>query len=1019
MTDARLRGVMVTTATAFLVAAAIVGTNVDFAALTVPLRARLALERLNEQLPSEQFPVARFSALKATGARASARGAAPVERRVAANAGKIIALAEGSSSPDTIAAAAAAFAVNREAVKAIPMLEAAVARLPNDARLWNDLAAARYEANRLLPALVAADHALRVEPRSVDALHNRALVLERIGLPTLASEAWQTCLAAAPDAVLAQTVRERLKTSELLPESERWTKIAEPALLEAAAAGDHAAVDRITREHPRSVRTSAEILYLDEWVKAFGGEAEERSLRILRNIGGALERRGDTFVADAVRAIDEAAVRRDTDRLTLLVSAQRAYFRGRSAFKVDDYALAEKELRQAIASFNSARSPMEWASRVWLASVLIRNTRAEEAREILLAVVAAGPQYPGHRALLGHSEFLLSICETFRGRWDAAADAAKHSIEHYRDLGELSEAANSEGMLAAILDLLGQHDTAWQYRVRSFRAISEAGVANRLLVMLGGGSRAAVLAGDPDLALSFLDMEMALAAEVREPLLTADMLTRRVLVQHQRGASADRDASLARARLAVGMAKDSRDREKQTIELDAAEALILRDRNPRRAEELLGRAIEFARTKNLRFQLPGVLLQRGRAYVAAGDDDQAWLDFSAAMDELEAQRGQIDDVALRSRMLDTAEELFDEAISLQVRRGNAETAFTVAEHARARSLLDVAEGSPQPLSSSSAVASRLAPGTLLLEYAVLPEQLVIFAIRNDGMKMHSVKVRREELASHADLASLLLSPVRDDVAAATSLIVVPEKSLQRVSFSALRWNGTYLVQSHALSIAPSASRLAASRAVRKPQDGSILLVGNPAADEERNLEHLPAVEREIEAIRSFYGPARLLLHEEATRARFTEEAPKYDVIHFAGHGMSDDGSLTAALLFARGERDSGRMEMDDIAALHLPRAPLVVLSACGTLRGRVAGVEGMPSLARSFLAAGASAVVGTLTNVDDARAAELLTSFHRHMRDGATAAEALRTAQKEAISRGGSAADPRQWAQFVVYTVTP
>lgn len=1017
MADARLRGVMVTTATAFLVAAAIAGTYVDFAALTVPLRARLALDRLNEQLPAEQFPVARFSALKATGVRASARGTAPSERKVAANAGRIIALAEGSASPDTIAAAAAAFAVNREAAKAIPMLEAAVARLPADARLWNDLAAARYEANRLLPALVAADQALRLEPRSVDALHNRALVLERIGLPTLAAAAWRTCLEAAPDAALAQIVRERLKTSETVPEYDRWKKIAEPALLVAAAAGDRDAVDRITREYPRLVRTSAEILYLDEWVKTAGGGDQERSLRIVRNIGAALERRGDTFIADSVRAIDEAAARRDADRLALLVSAQRAYSRARNAFKAEDYALAEREFREAIASFTSARSPMARTSRSWLAAVLIRSTRVEEARELLNAVIAEAPHHPGHRGVLGHSGFLLSICETLRGRWNAAADAAKHSMEQFRDLGEGSEAAASEGMLAAILDLLGQHDTAWQYRVRSFRAISEAGVANRLLVMLGGASRAAVLAGDRDLALSFLDIEMALAAEVREPLLSADTLTRRVLVQHQRGAFADRDASLARARLAIAGAKDSREREKQTIELDAAEALILRDRNPRRAEELLGRAIDFARAKNLRFQLPGLLLQRGRAYVAAGEDEQAWLDFSAAMDELEAQRGEIDDVALRSRMLDTAEELFDEAISLQVRRGNAETAFTVAEHARARSLLDVAEGSPQPLSSSSAVANRLEPGTLLLEYAVLPEQLVIFAIRNDGMTMHSVKVKREELASHKELASLLLGPVRDDVAAAKSLIVVPEKSLQRVAFSGLRWNGKYLVQSHAISIAPSASRLAASSRVTRTRDGSILLVGNPAADEEQNLEHLPSVEREVSAIRGFYGPARLLVDE--TRARFAEEAPKYDVIHFAGHGISDDGSLTAALLFARGERDSGRMEMDDIAALRLPRAPLVVLSACGTLRGRVAGVDGMPSLARSFLAAGASAVVGTLTNVDDARAAELLTSFHRRIREGATAAEALRGAQTEAIGRGGSAADPRQWAQFVVYTVTP
>ncbi|MNC87495.1 CHAT domain protein [compost metagenome] len=125
------------------------------------------------------------------------------------------------------------------------------------------------------------------------------------------------------------------------------------------------------------------------------------------------------------------------------------------------------------------------------------------------------------------------------------------------------------------------------------------------------------------------------------------------------------------------------------------------------------------------------------------------------------------------------------------------------------------------------------------------------------------------------------------------------------------------------------------------------------------------------------------------------------------------------MLLARNGNDSGRLYMSDITRLRLPRAPLVVLAACGTLRGRVGGVEGMPSLARSFLAAGASTVVGTLWDTNDASSVQLVTSFHRSIAANESPAAALRNAQLEAIARGGIYAHPRNWAQYVIYGTTP
>ncbi|HVR38647.1 MAG TPA: CHAT domain-containing protein [Thermoanaerobaculia bacterium] len=443
-----------------------------------------------------------------------------------------------------------------------------------------------------------------------------------------------------------------------------------------------------------------------------------------------------------------------------------------------------------------------------------------------------------------------------------------------------------------------------------------------------------------------------------------------------------------------------------SIDLDSAEASIVRERNPQRAVELLTQAAEFCRNSDRRLYLPQILLDRGRTYLAANDAERAWRDFAAGIDELESQRGAIANLELRSRMLNTAEDLFDEAIALQVRRNDANAAFQLAERARARALLDVVEKAP--VANVSDVAKELDRDTALVEYAVLPESLVIFSIRDGAMRMHTVAVK----VSESTPAEVLLGPVKDDIAAAKKIIFVPDKILQRVPF------GQYLVQSHAVEIAPSASFLVA-RKIEKTKQRSVLIVGNPAPNPDENLEALPSVEREVDDVGAIYRPARVIFGPDATKQRFISEAPNYDVIHFAGHGVSDEESLTASLLFAKTKTDSGRMYMSDIAKLKLPRAPLVVLAACGTLRGKAAGVEGMPSLARSFLAAGASTVIGTLWDIDDAKSATLLASFHRHIVAGDSPAVALQSAQREAIARGGEDADPKNWAPFVVYTATP
>jgi CHAT domain-containing protein len=94
------------------------------------------------------------------------------------------------------------------------------------------------------------------------------------------------------------------------------------------------------------------------------------------------------------------------------------------------------------------------------------------------------------------------------------------------------------------------------------------------------------------------------------------------------------------------------------------------------------------------------------------------------------------------------------------------------------------------------------------------------------------------------------------------------------------------------------------------------------------------------------------------------------------------------------EGDGGILTAEVIAGLPLHRLELVVLSACETGLGRVAGGEGVFGLQRAFHLAGARNVVASLWKVDDQATAALMVLFYDKLwREKKTALVALREAQ--------------------------
>jgi len=136
----------------------------------------------------------------------------------------------------------------------------------------------------------------------------------------------------------------------------------------------------------------------------------------------------------------------------------------------------------------------------------------------------------------------------------------------------------------------------------------------------------------------------------------------------------------------------------------------------------------------------------------------------------------------------------------------------------------------------------------------------------------------------------------------------------------------------------------------------------------------------------------------ASRERLAGDLRPYAVVHLAAHGYVDPDfprRTGIALAFGEGDDDeaSGYLTVDEVLDLDLD-ANLVVLSACDTARGAIRDGEGIESMARAFLYAGARGVVASLWQVSDRAATDTMEAFYRAVLDeGIPPARALRTAK--------------------------
>lgn len=339
-------------------------------------------------------------------------------------------------------------------------------------------------------------------------------------------------------------------------------------------------------------------------------------------------------------------------------------------------------------------------------------------------------------------------------------------------------------------------------------------------------------------------------------------------------------------------------------------------------------------------------------------------------------------------------------------------------------------GSRQPARTASLdeVRGSLKPGSLILEYFSIGDELWCAVISPSGLQVrqlaptaavhhrlrllefqmntvrlgpqHRERFQQQLLKSvGAHLRALhqyLIAPVRD-LLDGDHLIIVPSGALHALPFHALLDGDKYVIEDFSVSYAASASIYALGGDITGSSNVRSLVIGVES-------ETAPNVRYEAERVAAAIGAAELLLGQDATEANLRTIGAESRIIHIATHGhFRQDNPMFSSIRLA-----DSYLNLYDLYRMSLP-ADLLVLSGCVTGLGVVREGDELVGLSRGLLFAGAKSLLLSLWDVDDQTTADLMGIFYETLRHEANKSRALRSAM---LSLLATHPHPYYWAPF-------
>jgi tetratricopeptide (TPR) repeat protein len=868
-------------------------------------------------------------------------------------------LAAATKTAKTMDALGVAHLVAGDLAASLSALDAAVALDPKDPAARADLAAARLEQWRrtqapvdATSALDAAQYALLLTPKDAVARFNHALSVEALGLTAQAIESWKAYLA--------------------LDANSKWAD-----------------------------------------------EARAHLTRLGSGTAGGLpaDTGRDRYVPDLAAAI---AAEKDPARLDCLARGRQAIADSRAAFDASRTAESERLAQTAKTAFICGRVPTFEADAQIFWTHYFLGTASESPR---LNVFIDQATQRGYLRAAGRVQYARGRLADNAARYSDAEELFGQALDLFERAGDIELIVSTRVQMAEITNDFGDAARTWDRLSTPLRALP-ALAPRRQHMALTGAYLAANRQGMDGASQFFADaLVRADERNSTDPVLLAGANLQSARASLQFGDVAGAAARLSKARDAQTRIGDGALRTQFDAEIDELEGRIFVDADPPRAIRALTGAMDTFGAAGRPLRRAKLLLIRGRAYRAAGDAAAAEKDWCEGAAVFEDQRPEIRDAQQQIDHFDQLWDLFRELMAVRVPDGVG--SLEVAERFRGRALLDAMTRDKQsrPL-AGEAMYRWLPAGVTVLAYAVLPEQLLRWTISRDRVVLEQVRISSTDLTSLVDRHRATIAR-RGDVGDADAvrlsqvllpgfldtgtkrLVFLPDGPLFSVPFAALPLPGgssRLVVDDFITSIAPSLTVL--KNGAKSAVPTKALLIAAADAHAAESLPALPGATAEIRAIAPAYRDLTMLQGAAATPKSILDALPSAGVMHFAGHAVADSASPSRSRLLVSG---SSVVSFDDLRHARLRPGAIIVLSACDAARGRVFHGEGAVGLTYPFLANGASAVVASIWQIDDATPVSLWQSFHARVSVGAATDVALAESQRMSRRQGVA---PAVWAAF-------
>jgi CHAT domain-containing protein/predicted Zn-dependent protease len=257
------------------------------------------------------------------------------------------------------------------------------------------------------------------------------------------------------------------------------------------------------------------------------------------------------------------------------------------------------------------------------------------------------------------------------------------------------------------------------------------------------------------------------------------------------------------------------------------------------------------------------------------------------------------------------------------------------------------------------------------------------------------------------LYEILLRPVENIIQEYPSVYVVPVKQLFYVPFAALinRQSGQkvrYAAEEYNIGYLTSLYLMNLLLKTGADRTGKYLLMGDPNND-------LKSARIEVNHINELIKTSDLYVGSNAKLEVLKKTSTGCRVVHLATHGkLNPEKPEESTLEFANREK----LNVMDAFDLPLQNTELVILSACETGVGK----EGMEfaTLSRAFTRAGASNVMASLWQVEDASTSELMYQFYSNYLKGKNKFQSLAEAQRSMIQGQNLLfRHPSKWSAFI------